>query len=89
MSEFVTDAYPLVWHLTRDAHLSPRCQQIFVQADAEKSTIWVPAVVLVEVVYLVEKRQLPEALTDQMFALLEPPAVNYRLVGLDHFARPS
>ncbi len=83
MSEFVTDVHPLVWHLTRDTHLSSRCRQIFVQADAEKNVIWVPAVVLVEVIYLVEKRRLPEVLIDQMFALLEPPAVNYRLVGLD------
>ncbi len=83
MGEFVTDAHPLVWHLTKDAHLSSRCRQIFVQADAGKSTIWVPAIVLVEVIYLVEKRRLPEVLTDQMFALLGPPAVNYRLIGLD------
>lgn len=83
MSEFVTDAHPLVWHLTKDAHLSSRCRQIFVQADAGKSTIWVPAIVLVEVIYLVEKRRLPEVLTDQMFALLGPPAVNYWLIGLD------
>jgi predicted nucleic acid-binding protein len=83
MSEFVTDAHPLIWHLTRDAHLSSRCQRIFAQADAGKSTVWVPAIVLVEVIYLVEKRRLPEALIGQMFALLEPPAVNYRLVGLD------
>ena len=83
MPEFVTDAHPLVWHLTRDAHLSPCCRRIFAQTDAGKSTIWVPAIVLVEIIYLVEKRRLPEALTDRMFALLEPPAVNYRLVGLD------
>jgi len=83
MREFVTDAHPLVWHLTRDAHLSSRCRQIFVRADAGKDIIWVPAIVLVEVIYLVEKRRLPEALIGQMFALLEPPALNYRLVGLD------
>jgi len=83
MSEFVTDAHPLVWHLTRDVHLSSRCRRIFVQADVGKSTVWVPAIVLVEVIYLVEKRRLPATLTDQMFALLEPPSVNYRLIGLD------
>jgi len=83
MPEFVADTHPLVWHLTRDAHLSPRCRRVFAQAEAGKSTIWVPAIVLVEVIYLVEKRRLPEVLTSQVFALLEPPAVNYRLVGLD------
>jgi len=83
MREFVTDAHPLVWHITRDAHLSRRCRRIFAQADAGKRTIWVPAIVLVEVIYLVEKRRLPETLTGQMFTLLEPPTVNYRLVGLD------
>jgi len=83
MREFVTDAHPLVWHLTKDAHLSRRCRHIFAQADAGKNTFWVPAIVLVEVIYLVEKRRLPTALTGQIFALLEPPAVNYRLIGLD------
>jgi predicted nucleic acid-binding protein len=77
MREFVTDAHPLVWHLTKDAHLSPRCQRIFAQADAGKSVIWVPAIVLVEVIYLVEKRRVPITLIGQMFALLEPPSVNY------------
>lgn len=83
MREFVTDAHPLVWHLTRDAHLSRRCRRIFVQADAGRNIIWVPAIVLVEVIYLVDKRRLPATLIDQMFTLLEPPAVNYRLIGLD------
>jgi predicted nucleic acid-binding protein len=83
MREFVADAHPLVWHLTKDAHLSQRCRRIFAQADTGSITIWVPAIVLVEVIYLVEKRRLPEVLTGQMFALLEPPGVNYRLIGLD------
>lgn len=83
MNEFVTDAHPLIWHLTRDVHLSPHCRRIFAQADAGKSTVWVPAVILVEAIYLVEKRRLPEVLIAQMFTLLEPPAANYRLIGLD------
>ena len=83
MREFVTDAHPLIWRLTNDAHLSRRCQRIFAQADVGQSTIYVPAVVLVEVIYLVEKQRLPEKLIDQIFALLEPSATNYRLVGLD------
>ncbi len=83
MPEFVTDAHPLVWHLTRDVHLSPRCQRIFARADTGLSTILIPAIVLVEVIYLVEKRRVPTTLIDQVFALLEPPSVNYRLVDFD------
>jgi len=83
MREFVTDTHPLVWHLTKDAHLPRRCRRIFAQADAGRSIIWIPAIVLVEVIYLVEKRRLPAMLVGQVFVLLEPPAVNYRLVGLD------
>lgn len=83
MREFVTDAHPLIWHLTKDSHLSPACRRIFTQTDAGRNVIWVPAIVLVEVIYLVEKRRLPAALIEQVFALFKPPAANYRLIGLD------
>jgi hypothetical protein len=33
MPEYVTDTPALIWHLTRDAHLSPAARQAFVEAD--------------------------------------------------------
>ncbi len=83
MSEFVTDAHPLIWHLTRDKRLSASCRQIFTEADAGTNVIWIPAIVVVEMIFLIERRRFPTALLNQTYSLLLPPTVNYRLRSLD------
>jgi PIN domain nuclease of toxin-antitoxin system len=83
MSDFVTDTHPLIWHLTKDKRLSSQCQEIFSQADVGVNTIWIPAIVLVEMTYLVEKKRFPVELIEQTYALLQPAPRNYRLFPLD------
>lgn len=83
MNEFVTDAHPLIWHLTQDKRLSERCRQIFAQTDAGEMTIWIPVIVIVEMIFLVEKNRFPKTLIEQVYELLAPPTSNYRLYPLD------
>ena len=83
MSEFVTDTHPLVWYLTKDKRLSAACLEIFQKTDTGEHTLWIPAIVLVEVQYLVERSRFPQELLAQVYSLLLPPTINYRLSPLD------
>lgn len=83
MAEYVADTHALVWHLTNDPRLSPAARAAFTDADNGRGVIWIPGVVLVEIVYLVEKTRLPIALSAQVLDLVDPPRDNYLIVPLD------
>lgn len=83
MPDYVTDTHALIWHLTTDARLSPAARAAFDDADNGQGVIWIPGVVLVEMVYLVEKARFPATLIMQMLDLIDPPSENYPLVPLD------
>ena len=83
MSEYVTDTHALLWHLTNDKRLSVTARAAFEDADGGNSTIWVPIIVLVEAVYLIEKARYPPALIAHILDLIDPPSNNYLLAPLD------
>ena len=83
MSAYVTETHALIWHLTADAQLSAACREIFEAADRGEATIWIPAIVLVETVYLAEKARFPSALVTQMLDLIDPPSAGYTVAPLD------
>lgn len=61
MPIYVTDTHPLIWHLTGDSRLRGHVQAIFDEADRGIHTIWIPSIVLVEVVYISEKKGIVPA----------------------------
>ena len=82
MPNYVTDTHPLIWHLTADARLSGRVRQIFDETDLGHHTIWIPSIVLVEILYISEKRGvLPEA--GGTFLDVLAGALNYVVDPLD------
>lgn len=58
MADYVTDAHALVWYLEDDARLGPQARQAFDACDRGEALIFVPAICLVELVYLQEKGRL-------------------------------
>ncbi|MDQ7843983.1 MAG: PIN domain-containing protein [Armatimonadota bacterium] len=88
---YTTDTHGLLWHLQESngrrgrtrRRLSPRVRNIFARADEGRETILIPAIVLVELVYLAERGTVPAALVDQLLADLGRPVENYRLAPLD------
>ncbi len=74
--EYVTDTHPLVWSLYASHRLSPRIRDLFQRVDLGEHTIVIPAVVLAELIMVVEKRRvvgtMPELL--QALALLQAGA---------------
>ncbi len=84
MSQFVTDTHPLVWHLTNEPRLSQTARTIFTAADAGLHQVLVPGIVLIEMVYLVEKKILATNLLNGLLALLNIPNGSYAIAPLDH-----
>lgn len=83
MSQHATDTHPLVWHILGDPRLSVKAQAIFTEADAGLYQIFIPSIVLIEVVYLAEKKRIDPTALDRLFALLDLTPANYVVVPLD------
>lgn len=83
MSEYVTDTHALVWHLTQSKKLSQTAWTIFEGADAGWHRIFVPGIVLVELVFLIEKHRLDKSLFTRTASLLNTLGGSYALALLD------
>ncbi|MBI1927044.1 hypothetical protein HYR99_22725 [Candidatus Poribacteria bacterium] len=71
MNQYVTDTHPLLWYILSDARLSPTARSVFAGADAGVHQILIPTIVLVEAVYLAEKKRINPAAVEQLFYLLD------------------
>jgi len=83
VTQYVTDTHALIWHLTEDERLPLACRTAFSDADQSKVQIWIPAIVLVEVIYLVEKSRVPSSLVERMLDAVDPPRLGYLVAALD------
>lgn len=83
MNQFVTDTHPLIWHLVSDHRLSKYAGKVFNDADAGLVQVLIPGIVLVEMVYLVEKGVLPQSRLEQVLTLLDTPGGSYAIAPLD------
>ena len=71
MSQYVTDTHALMWHLTGNSELSRRAKNTFQNADNGKHQIIIPSIVLIEMVYLVEKERISNSSFDNVLRLLD------------------
>jgi len=83
MGEYVTDTHVLHWHLTGARRLSPTVQQLLAEADAGLHRIFVPSIILVEMIYLVEKGRLDAGLIQQVLSLLKTADGSFAATPLD------
>lgn len=83
MNQFVTDTHPLIWHLTSDRRLSRPAVKVFDDADNGLVQVLIPGIVLVEMVYLVEKGTLLRSRLEQILTLLDVPGGSYAVASLD------
>jgi PIN domain nuclease of toxin-antitoxin system len=58
MTGAVVDTHALLWYLTGDAALSDKARSSIESADSDLATMYVSAISLVEIVYLIEKGRL-------------------------------
>jgi PIN domain nuclease of toxin-antitoxin system len=83
MRSYVTDTHSIVWHLTNSRKLSKRASQIFRAADEGRAQVLVPAIVLVEAVFIADRQRMSAELVDWLFDLRENEIESYQLVPLN------
>jgi PIN domain nuclease of toxin-antitoxin system len=59
MNEYVTDTHALLWHLYEPSRLGRGAQVSFAEADTGTARIYVPALVIAEVIMVAEKGRIP------------------------------
>lgn len=83
VTRYVTDTHAFVWHLQSNPKLSETAREVFALADDGANEINVPSIVLVELVYLAERKRIERRLVTQAFEALVPNTTNYPVVPLD------
>ncbi len=82
MSEYVTDTHALLWHIVQNRRLSGKAASVFKKVDEGEGQIYIPTIVLIEIVYLMKKIRIPQESIDNVMGLLDAPATNYRLAQI-------
>ncbi|MGA2032257.1 MAG: PIN domain-containing protein [Thermoguttaceae bacterium] len=83
MPDVLADTHALVWYLVEPARLSAAASAALDQAVAAGGTIRVSAVSVVELIYLVEKARLPQAVIDRLRASLADQNAEIKVVPVD------
>jgi PIN domain nuclease of toxin-antitoxin system len=83
MNRYVTDTQALIWHMMQSRKLSRRARRAFRDAEGGACQILVPSIVLVECVFILARRRIPEEILERIFALSDKPDASLRVVPLD------
>jgi PIN domain nuclease of toxin-antitoxin system len=83
MASVVADTHAAVWYLLQSPRLSVTAGNRMAATIAAGDPILVPAICLVELVYLVEKGRIPRSDWEQLQAALRQEDSGYRVVPLD------
>lgn len=78
--DYVTDTHPLVWYFTDDSRLSDKALQAF-QASEVDGTVFVPAVVLAEIMFIAKKGRITLSFEDTLKRIEE--SENFEIVPLN------
>ncbi len=78
---YLSDAHPLVWHFTQSKRLSNRAASIFNAADVGQEVIYVPAIVLSELMHIAEAGRVPLNFSETLKQM--KAGDNYIIVPLD------
>ena len=83
MNPHITDTHSLVWHLIKDPSLSIRARSVLDSADRGETCIYVPSIVLVEMIYLSEKHRVGREVLRRATDMLRDPRGSYRGISLN------
>jgi PIN domain nuclease of toxin-antitoxin system len=83
MPGVVVDTHSIVWYLAQDPNLSATAMAALDGATQAGDSIFVPAICLVELTYLVEKNRLPALARERLIEALDDPEMPIRLAPLD------
>ncbi|WP_055075108.1 type II toxin-antitoxin system VapC family toxin [Pseudanabaena sp. 'Roaring Creek'] len=79
----VADTHTIIWYLRSPEKLSPNAVTSLDNALNNGESIFISAISLVEMNYLVEKNRIPTSSLEQLLQLIDDPIVNLFVVPLD------
>ena len=82
MLDTVTDTHSLIWYIEDSPRLGSAAREAFDACDRGESSVYVPTICLVEIVYLQEKGRIPADLKAQFDAELRAGTSGLTLVAL-------
>ena len=71
MKDFVADTHAVIWYLAKDKRLSRKAHSAFLKARAGYGHVVIPSIVLVETIFLVQRRRADEEAVKIMLDLPE------------------
>lgn len=83
MKAVVSDTHSAIWFLAKSPNISSIARQAMRDATDAGEPIYVSAITLVEITYLIEKGRLPEQDLTDLLKELKNPASNFELVPID------
>ena len=83
MTAVVADTHTIIWYLRENARLSQAAMTALDTALAGGYSIYVSAISVVELGYLVERYRLPEEAFDQLINALSDPGTGLAIAPLD------
>lgn len=83
MSACVADTHAVIWYVLSDPRLSPMAYNAMQKAAAAGNAVFVSAITLVEIVYLIEKGRFPGSLLAGIVTALNDPTRELTTVSVD------
>lgn len=79
----VADTHTIIWYLRSPEKLSTNAVNALDNALNNSESIFISAISLVEINYLVEKNRIPTSSLEQLLQLIDDPLVNLVVIPLD------
>ncbi len=83
MSALVVDTHGAIWYLLSDRRLSRNARTALDQAARAGDPVYVSAISMVEVIYLAEKRRLPNSAVDRLSRALREAEAGFVIAPID------
>lgn len=83
MTAVVADTHTIIWYLRDTSRLSENATVALDNAIQTENSIYIAAISLVEMIYLVERSRIPVEAFDQLIAALNQPNSAIEVVPLD------
>lgn len=73
MNAFVADTHAVIWYLAKDKRLSHTARAAFSEAQMGQAQVAIPSIVLVEIIFLAQRKRVGEQAITLLLELTEEP----------------
>ncbi|HDH07833.1 MAG TPA: PIN domain-containing protein [Candidatus Moranbacteria bacterium] len=83
MPLYVADTHSLIWYLLDSSKLSSNADQVFQEIENGKAELIIPAIVIAEIIFLVQKGKIQADLDDLLMKIDESENFQVSTLGLN------